>query len=90
MNKIDKSAWQATLMQYRTWNDAKLREHIRNIGKKSLSQKWREFLALMEFGLKIKPQPSAHEQCQKMEILNQYYQRIHRFEAWRRQHGKSS
>jgi hypothetical protein len=90
MNKIDKTAWQATLAQYRAWNDAEWCERVRNAGKKSPAQKWHEFLDLMEFGMQIKPQPSKHEQRQKMEMWNQYYQRIQRFEAWRKRHGNSS
>jgi len=90
MDKIDKTAWQATLAQYRAWNEAEWREKVRNAGKKSPSQKWREFLDLMEFGMQIKPHPSEHEQRQKITMFNQYYERIQRFEAWRQQHGNSS
>ena len=37
----------------------------------------------------IKPQPSEDEQCQKVEMLNQYYERIKYFEMRRSQTGKS-
>ena len=90
MNTIDKTAWQATLAQYRAWNDAVWQEKVRNAGQKSPAQKWREFLDLMEFGMQIKPRPSAHEQRQKIAMLNRYYERIQRFETWREQHGNAS
>lgn len=90
MNTIDKAAWQARLAQYRALNDAEWRERVRNAGKKSPTQKWHEFLDLMEFGMQIKPQPSEHEHRQKIEMLNRYYERIQRFEAWRKRHGHSS
>lgn len=89
MNKIDKAAWQTTLTHYREWNEAEFRERIQNAGKKNPLQKWREFLAIMEFGLKIKPQPSEHEQRQKVDMLNQYYERMQYFEMRRSQTGKS-
>jgi hypothetical protein len=89
-NKIDKASWRATVAHYRAWNEVEFLANVRNAGKKSVLQKWHEFLDLMEFGMQIKPQPSKHEQRQKMEMLNQYYQRIQRFEAWRQQHGNSS
>jgi hypothetical protein len=88
--KIDKRVWQETLKQYRALNEAEFREKIRNAGKKSPLQKWREFLAIMEFGLKIKPQPSEHEQRQKVEMLNRYYEHLQRFEVRRAQRGEPS
>jgi hypothetical protein len=87
--KIDKAAWQETLAHYRAWNEAEFREKIKNAGKKTPLQKWREFLAIMEFGLKIKPQPSMHEHQQKIEMLNQYYERMQNFEMRRTHPGKS-
>ena len=88
--QIDKCVWQETLKHYQALNEAEFREKVRNAGKKSLSQKWREFLAIIEFGLKIKPQPSEHEQRQKVEMLNRYYERIQRFEARKTQRGEPS
>lgn len=89
MDKINKTAWKETLALYQAWNEAEFRERIRNAGKKTPLQKWREFLAIMEFGLMIKPQPSEHEQRQKIEMLNQYYERVQYFERRRSQVGKS-
>jgi hypothetical protein len=89
MEKIDKAAWQETLAHYRAWNEAEFRERIKNAGEKTPAQKWREFLAIMEFGLMIKPQPSEHEHRQKIDMLNQYYERMQYFESRRSQVGKS-
>lgn len=87
-NTIDKAVWQTTLSYYRAWNEAEFREKIRNAGRKSFAQKWQEFCDLIEFGLMLKPQPSEHEQRQKVKMLNRYYETIQRFEARRQQHGK--
>ena len=77
------------MAHYRAWNEAEFRERIQNAGEKTPLQKWREFLVIMEFGLMIKPQPSEDEQYQKVEMLNQYYERIKYFEMRRSQTGKS-
>ncbi len=75
---------------YQALNETEWCDCLKNAGQKSLAQKWQEFCSLIEFGYAIKPQPSLHEQRQKIEMLGQYYARIQQFEAWRQQHGKSS
>ena len=89
MEKIDKIAWRETLAHYKDWNEAEFRDRIKNAGKKTPAQKWQEFLAIMEFGLMIKPQPSDHEHRQKIEMLNQYYERVQYFERRKSQRRKS-
>ena len=88
MKKSEKAAWQTTVEQYRAWNEAELRGNIRNAGKKSQLQKWREFLTIMEFGFMLKLKPSQHEQQQKIEMLNRYYELMQRFQTRRMGHGK--
>lgn len=87
-NRVDKTVYQEVLRQYSAWNRSELKRKIQEAGTKSSNQKWQEYLAIMEFGMMIKPHPSKHEERQKMEILNRYYQRIQQFEKWR-QHVKS-
>ena len=89
MNRSEKAAWQTTVAHYRTWNEAEFFDNIRNAGKKPLSQKWQEFLSMMEFGCMLKPKPSQHEHRQKVAMLNRYYERMQRFEAQRGTHEKS-
>ncbi len=86
---LDKSTWKKILGHYRAWDEAELWARIRDAGKKTDEQRWQEFLSIIEFGMMIKPQPGRQEQCQKIEMLNRYYQRIRRFEEWRKRHGKS-
>ena len=85
--KIDRAMLQQSLIHYQAWNEAELIERIRQAGQKSPIQKWIEFLALMEFGLQIKPEPSKYEQKQKMMMLTKYYQAIEKLEQWREKHG---
>jgi hypothetical protein len=87
-NRVDKIVYQEVLRQYREWNRSELKRKIHEAGTKTSDQKWREYLAVMEFGMMIRPQPSRHEERQKTEMLNLYYRRIQKFEEWRR-HGKS-
>ncbi|MCI0514953.1 hypothetical protein L0128_17195 [candidate division KSB1 bacterium] len=70
MNASEKAMWRTVVAQYRAWNEAKFRAEVRNAGTKSPQQKLEEFMALMEFGLMLKPMPSPHEQRQKVEMLN--------------------
>jgi len=78
--------WQNALQHYQTWN--KIERHYRTQPQDKV-QKWQEFLALIEFGLQIKPEPSVHEQRQRVDSLNFYYQQIQLFEQRRQQHGQS-
>lgn len=89
VNDKEKVAWQTTIAHYHAWNDAIFQSNIRNAGKKPPLQKWQEFLAMMEFGLLLKPSPSEHEQRQKVDMFNQYYEQMLRFGVRRAQDGKS-
>jgi len=83
MDAIDIAAWRDTLAHLNAWEKAVQKTQARESSKKSQQQKWREFLAIMEFGLKLKPHPSCHEQRSKVMMLEEYYRRLHRFELWR-------
>ena len=79
---------QETLAYYHAWNKAEREERFCNAGKKSIEQKCREYLEIMDFGMAIKPEPSLHEHRQKIDMLNRYYEQIALFERRRKQHGK--
>ncbi|GEM_PF-3968618 len=80
-------SWQTALQHYHVWNNIEYQH--RNQGQDGV-KKWQQFLALMEFGLQIKPEPSLYEQQQKVNVLNSYYQQIEQFEYRKRQHGQSN
>lgn len=84
----EKMLWQATLADYRAWNEAEFQARLQAAEKKSPEQKWREFLDLMEFGLILKPEPSVHEHRQKIAMLNRYYAQLQLFEERRKQRGQ--
>lgn len=88
MNMNEKKAWQAALAAYRAWNEAEFQARLREAGKKSPEQKWREFCDLMEFGLMLKPEPSIHEHRQKIAMLDYCYAQLQLFEERRKQRGQ--
>jgi len=87
MDEKEKLQWKTTFAHYQAWNEAEFIARVQNAGKKSMEEKWQEFLAIMEFGLMIKPMPSEHEQRQKVEMLNKYLEAIQLFEERRKQRG---
>jgi hypothetical protein len=82
---LDKNVLRETLANYQTWDEAKFVDRVRRAGQRSREQKWHEYLALMEFGLQIRSWPSKSQQRRKMKAFDQYYSRIHQFEARRKQ-----
>lgn len=83
VNRIEKAAYRDTLAQLREWNKAEQELRSLQAGRKSQQQRWREFLEIMEFGLRLRPFPSRHEQLAKVEMLENYHQRMRRIEQWR-------
>jgi hypothetical protein len=84
---LDKNLLREALAHYRAWNEAEFADRLRQVGQKSQAQKWREYLALMEFGFQIRSQPTESEQRRKVETLQRYYSLIRRFEEKRQQGG---
>ena len=80
---LDGDAWQEAITHYRAWNRAKFRARVKGAGRKSLAEKWDEYLALIEFGLRLRPQPTRRERRQKMECWAQYYRLVQEFEERR-------
>jgi len=81
MTEEEKRNWQTTAGYYQQWNEAVFQSKIRNAGKKSVVQKWREFSNIMEFGLMIKPVASHSEQKKKVEMYERYYERMQKLSA---------
>jgi hypothetical protein len=82
-NELNKTALKEMMRCYQAWNKAELKRRMQEAGMKTPEQKWKEYLAIMEFGMSIRPQPGKHEQEQKIQMLTNYYQRILCFEKWR-------
>ncbi len=70
--KIDATLYRQAYEQYRQWNEAELAERLRNAGKLTPEQAWRQYVALVEFCWKMCPQQSEWQRKQKLEILTEY------------------
>jgi len=84
---LDRVVLKETLAHYRAWNEAEFVDQVRNAGKKTPDEKWREYQALFAFGLMIKPDSSPAMQRQSAREWQVYLDRIQCFEARRQSHG---
>jgi hypothetical protein len=88
--KLDKDLYRQAYEQYRQWNEAELAERVRNAGKLSPQEAWRQYVALVEFCWKMCPQQSEWQHKQKLADLDRYYAAVRKLEAWRRARGKTA
>jgi hypothetical protein len=84
---LDKLSPREARELYRAWNEDDLVHRVLTAGQKTPAEKWQEYLALHSFGRVLKPEPSRAEQQAHAEMWERYYDRIRRFEEWRRQRG---
>ncbi len=87
---IDKDLYRGAFEQYRQWNEAELRERIRNAGVRTPHERWREYLGLWNFCQKLGTKASPTQRQQKLEALELYYVRVQKMEAWRQMRGRKS
>jgi hypothetical protein len=90
MGKIDATLYRQAYEQYRQWNEAELADRVRNAGKLSPQEAWRQYVALVEFCWKMCPQQSEWQRKQKLADLDRYYAAVRKLEAWRRARGKTA
>jgi hypothetical protein len=84
---LNKVIWQQALAHYRAWNEAEFIDQVRDAGKKTPEEKWREYQALFAFGRRLRPEPSPAAQRQTAREWEYFYEQIRRFEARRKTHG---
>lgn len=88
MTRLDQDLYRQAYEQYRQWNEAELAKRVRNAGKLTPEQAWRQYLALANFAYETCPQASEWQRKQKLASLNNYYTAVRRLEAWRRARGE--
>ncbi len=81
--KLDKELYRQAREYYRQWNEAELRERVRNAGQRPSQESWQQYISLWEFGQQMKLKPSQWQQEEKQAALARYYDRVQRLEAWR-------
>ncbi len=86
---IDKTILRETLAQYQAWNEGKFVEAVLTAGQKTPQEKWREYQEWYSIVHAFKPEPSYWEQLRTMQDWEAYYDSIHRFEEWRKEHPRT-
>jgi len=87
---IDRELYQMAYDTYRQWNLAERAERAYHAGTRSSLSCWKEYVAWWEFIMRIAPEISDSQQCKRLAEWVDYYDRIQRFEAWRKEHGKTA
>ncbi len=87
---IDKELYRQAFEYYRQWNEAELIERARNAGKLSPQELWQQYVDLWEFCVNLAPEPSSLQQKLRHQELEDYYDKIQKFEAWRRDRAQKA
>lgn len=75
---------QEAMALYRRWNEDKFHEDVRAAGSKTVEDKWRQYLELIEFCWTLKPERSSHGDRQNQEDWEDYHLTMLSFEEKRK------
>lgn len=81
---IDKTLYRQAFEYYRQWNEAERIDRIENSRELSPQELWQQYVSLWEFCLNLAPEPTPLQQKLRHQELEDYYAKIQKFEAWRR------
>jgi hypothetical protein len=84
-----KELYRKMLQAYREWNEFELVDRARNAGKLSPQELWQQYVDLWEFCMSLAPEPSPLQQKLRHQELEDYYAKIQKFEAWRRDRAQT-
>jgi hypothetical protein len=87
---IDKELYRTALEYYRQWNEAELLDRLRNAGSSAPDAEWLKYIDLWEFGWRMGLRPSQRQHSLTMAEWTEYYDRLQRFETWRRERDRAS
>ena len=88
--KLDKALYRQVYESYKEWNEAKLRDRVRDAHTITPAEAWRRYVDLWEFGMKFAQPKSKAQQALDFEEWAEYDRKMERFEAWRQAHGKKT
>jgi hypothetical protein len=88
MKKIDRELYRKAYASLRQWSEAKVIERVLIAEHLSPTERWRRYAGLWAFAVTISPPQSEWQQAQTAGAWAEYYDRIQKFEAWRRLRGK--
>ena len=80
---ISKENYKKALEYYRQWNEAELKERIRNAGKMTPEQGWQQYVDLWEFCINLNPGAGKGQHLMTLTNLHEYYASIQKFERLR-------
>jgi len=87
---IDKELYRQAFEYYRQWNEAELLDRVRDAGKLSPQELWQQYVDLWEFCMNLAPEPTPLQQKLRHQELEDYYAKIQKFEAWRRDRAQKA
>jgi len=87
---LDKELYRQALSWYRQWNEAETRARIEEARQLSSVEAWRRFVDLVEFCWRISPEQTELQRREKLSAVDRYYERLQRFETWRKRRGKAA
>jgi len=87
---LDKELYRKAYESLRQWNEAELIDRVRNAGRLTPQEAWRQYVALWEFCMKLSPPLTKLQHKQRLAEWDQYYANIRKLEAWRRANGRAT
>jgi hypothetical protein len=87
---IDRELYQEAFETIRQWKLAERAERAKNAGKRTPLECWRAYVAWWEFLMSIAPEISEAQQARRLADWAEYYEQMQRFEAWRKENGKTA
>ena len=87
---IDKELYRRAYESLRQWSEVEKVERAREAGRLSPEEAWQRCVDLFEFGWEIGIRQSQWQHEQKMADIARYYERVQRFETWRRARARAS
>jgi len=85
---IDGKLYREAQEAYRQWKLAEQAERAYNAGKRTPLECWQAYVAWWQFLMSIAPPISDAQQARRSADWAAYYERIQKFEAWRKEYGK--
>lgn len=85
--KLDKELYRQAQKWYRQINDAELTERILRSGQMSPQESFKVYTELWSLALELSTSDGEKLRDLRFDEMSIYYDRMKKFEAWRRVHG---
>ena len=85
---MDKELYKRAYESYREWNEIELADRVRNRGKLTPQEAWKQYVALWQLAMKLSPPMSEAQSHFPLQEKIDYIEKVKKMEAWRRAHGR--